>query len=156
MSSALCLVFSIAVEKIVIEVYVKAEKTLTYIVFFPFLGLLLACSPPIHWPSSLFFSSVNGIVIHWESSVLFFSFITLPSNHKILLTQILKYVSNISTSVHLNCHNTSLSHNYLFHRLMQEFLQLSLLFPTCYLLRSLLHQRRCVPSICSRGTLIFP
>lgn len=67
--------------------------------------LLLACSPSFHCCSSFFLSSVNGIVIHWESALLSFSFIILPSNHKVLPIQILKYVSNISTSVHLNCCN---------------------------------------------------
>ena len=41
LDQALCSVFSIAVEKTVIKVYLKAgEKTLIYIVFFPFLGLM--------------------------------------------------------------------------------------------------------------------
>lgn len=67
--------------------------------------LLLACSPSIHCCSSFFLSSVNGIVVHWESALLSFSFITLPSNHKVLPIQILKHVSTISTLVCLNCCN---------------------------------------------------
>ena len=68
--------------------------------------LLLACSPSIHCCSSFFLSSVNGIVIHWESALLSFFFITLPSNHEVLPLQILKHISNISTSVHLKFRNT--------------------------------------------------
>lgn len=73
--------------------------------------LIPSCSP------SWFLSSVNGIVI--RRAIL--ASLTIRSNHKILLIQILEYLSNISIFVHLNCHRLApVNINYFIHSLLQE------------------------------------